>query len=118
VPNDTPSIDLVYDCPHCGERVEVIGISWPWLDGLMLDVVDKPNKAMHRCQYYMIQFALLLLLDQQQLTVWENASATIVIKEIDARKRSIEATTGSEVQSLPAGDAGQTADPTRPDLRT
>jgi|SRR6478735_2582630 len=63
---NTPRVDLVYDCPNCGERIEVIGITWTWLLSLMNDIyTQKQRLYLLKCQLEMLKMALVLLLDME-----------------------------------------------------
>jgi len=105
VPSNSIKPDLVYDCPACGERVEVVGITWEWVYQLMSECyTSRGAHVMRQCQLHMLQMSLLLMLNEQQtLTVSEQATATIIVKELDARKRSLPAAEGSQVQQAIEG---------------
>ncbi|QPX62665.1 hypothetical protein SEA_XITLALLI_20 [Microbacterium phage Xitlalli] len=73
-------VNLEYICPACGEQVIVYNLTIERVIKEMKDIVFTNTQPSLNCQLEWFKFALVALLDQDQVTVHE----TVVIKEIES----------------------------------
>ena len=73
-------INLEYVCPACGEQVVIYNLTKERVVSEIQTIILTNTQPTLNCQLEWIKFALVAVMDQDQVTVQE----TIVIKEIES----------------------------------
>ena len=87
MPSNSAALDVVYDCPDCGTRVEIKNVTRATVLNKIEDIGHKREHHLFitSCELYELQFTLLAVLDTI-VTVPE----TFVIEE-QTKKRELDA---------------------------